>query len=155
MDEIIVRTAVEEDLQTLLEFEQGVILAERPFDPTLKPGQINYYDLKEMIESANVELMVALSGNEIVGSGYARIEDARHYLQHRQHAYLGFMYVKPEFRGKGVNQKIIEGLKQWSLKQGLSEMRLDVYEENLPAIKAYERVGFSKHLIEMRLGIEK
>ncbi len=91
MDEIIVRTAVEEDLQTLLEFEQGVILSERPFDPTLKQGKINYYDLKEMIENPNVELMVALSGNEIVGSGYARIEDARHYLQHRQHAYLGFI----------------------------------------------------------------
>ena len=155
MHEIIVRTAVEEDLQTLLEFEQGVIRAERPFDPTLKPGKINYYDLKEMIESPHVELMVALSGNEIVGSGYARIENAKHYLQHRQHAYLGFMYVKPEFRGKGVNQKIIEGLKQWSLKQGLTEMRLDVYEGNLPAIKAYERVGFSRHLIEMRLGIGK
>ncbi|MDQ6903891.1 MAG: GNAT family N-acetyltransferase [Bacteroidota bacterium] len=153
MDEIIVRTAVEEDLQTLLEFEQGVISAERPFDPTLKPGKINYYDLKEMMENPDVELMVALSGNEIVGSGYARIEDVKNYLQHPQHAYLGFMYVKPECRGKGVNQKIIEGLKQWSLKRGLKEMRLDVYEENIPAIKAYERVGFSKHLIEMRLGI--
>ena len=153
MDEIIVRRATKEDLQTLLEFEQGVISAERPFDPTLKPGKINYYNLKEMLENDDVELMVALTGNEIVGSGYARIENAKDYLQHRKHAYLGFMYVKPGLRGKGVNQKIIEGLKQWSLKRGLTEMRLDVYEENVPAITAYERAGFSKHLIEMRLGI--
>lgn len=155
MDEIFVRTAIEADLPALLEFEQGVINAERPYDPTLKQGAINYYDLKEMLDNPAVELMVALSGDEIVGSGYARIEEAKHYLRHRRHAYLGFMYVNPAFRGEGVNQKIIEGLKQWSQKQGVTEMRLDVYDENIAAIKAYQKAGFSKHLLQMRFGIEK
>jgi ribosomal protein S18 acetylase RimI-like enzyme len=153
MENIIVRTAKHEELQMLFEFEQGVIAAERPFDPTLRPGHINYYDLKVMLDDPQVEVMVAVSGDEIVGSGYARIEDAKKYLQHEKHAYLGFMYVKPDFRGKGVNQKIIQGLHKWAASQGITEIRLDVYADNVPAIKAYEKVGFSKHLINMRMDI--
>jgi hypothetical protein len=33
-----------EDLNILLEFEQGIITAERPYDPTRR--KINYYDIQ-------------------------------------------------------------------------------------------------------------
>ena len=36
MDQLKIRVATIKDLPLLLEFEQGVITAERPFDPTLK-----------------------------------------------------------------------------------------------------------------------
>jgi len=45
VDQIITRTATLEDLDTLLDFEQGVIAAERPLDPTIKKGDIHYYNL--------------------------------------------------------------------------------------------------------------
>ena len=60
----------------------------------------------------------------------------------------------PEFRGKGVNSKLIEELKKWSQLQGITEMRLEVYHQNISAIKAYEKFGFSKHMIEMRCSIQ-
>ena len=41
----IIRQARHTDLDTLFRFEQGVITAERPFDPTLKKDPIHYYDL--------------------------------------------------------------------------------------------------------------
>ncbi len=63
------------------------------------------------------------------------------------------MYVDPAYRGKSVNQQIIETLKQWALGRGITEMRLDVYYDNAPALKAYEKVGFKKHMIEMRMRI--
>lgn len=153
MNEIITRTATLADLDTLLEFEQGIIQAERPFDSTLKNGHINYYDIAAMILASHVEVVVAETGSEIIGSGYARIEDSKIYLKHPKHAYLGFMYVKPEYRGKGVNKKVIAALQQWAIGRGITEFRLDVYNDNLPAVKAYEKIGFSKHLIEMRMGL--
>jgi ribosomal protein S18 acetylase RimI-like enzyme len=61
------------------------------------------------------------------------------------------MYVKPEHRGKGVNKKVIAALQHWAIVRGITEFRLDVYNDNLPAVKAYEKIGFSKHLIEMRM----
>src|ERR1700760_1941489 len=153
MDQINVRTAKSDDLAILLTFEQGVINFERTFDTTLKEGEIHYYDIAEMIKAPHIEVVVAVLNNEIVGSGYARIENSKIYLKHPKHAYLGFMYVKPEHRGKGVNQKIIEALKQWAISQGITELKLDVYNDNLPAIKAYEKIGFTKLLVEMRMGL--
>ncbi len=154
MLQIIIRKATLKDLPILLTFEQGVITAERPFDCTLKTGQINYYNLEEMIKAAHIELVVAEYGSQIIGSGYARIEKSKPYLQHQQHAYFGFMYVVPEHRGKGINNMIIDALKKWSFQKGITEVRLDVYVDNTGAIKAYEKAGFAKHMIEMRMGLK-
>lgn len=151
---MIIRKATLNDLEKLLRFEQGVIKAERPFDVTLKPDPIHYYDIEEMIRASHIELVVAELNGKIVGSGYARLEDAKPYLQHAKHAYLGFMYVDPDYRGKGINQNIIEALKTWSASQNVTEMRLDVYFNNDSAIRAYEKAGFTKHMVEMRMDIK-
>ncbi len=153
MNEVIIRKATINDLDTLLVFEQGVISAERPFDPTLKTVHTNYYEIEKMIPATNIELVVAELGGELIGSGYARIENAKPYLQHQQHAYLGFMYVVPAHRGKGINKMIMETLEAWAKAQNITELRLDVYQQNDAAIKAYERVGFAKHMIAMRKGL--
>jgi ribosomal protein S18 acetylase RimI-like enzyme len=149
---ILIRKATIEDLPVLLQFEQGIISAERPFDSTLKPGAINYYDLKAFIASADVQVLVAEIDGEIAGSGYARIKkNPDTYYDFEKYAYLGFMYVLPAYRGKGVNQAIIEELKKWVAEQGLVEIRLEVYNDNTGAIKAYEKVGFEKRMLEMRI----
>ena len=153
MDKINFRSAALNDLPTLFEFEQGIITAERPFDPTLKTEQINYYDIKAMIESNDTEVVVALINKEIIASGYVQIKKANPYLKFDQFGYIGFMFVKPEYRGKGISQKIIEQLKLWAKSKGINELRLDVYEDNHKAVSAYERFGFKKHLVEMRIGI--
>ena len=150
---IYIRKANLEDLETLLEFEQGIISAERPFDQTLKEGKINYYDLEKMISASHIEIVVAILDNQIIGSVYARIEEAKPYLNHQIYAYLGFMFTHPNHRGKGVNTMIIDALSQWVRSQNISEMRLDVYNDNDSAIRAYEKFGFKKHLINMRIGL--
>jgi len=48
---------------------------------------------------------------------------------------------------------IIDALKAWALSCNITELRLDVYYANTSAIRAYEKAGFSQHLINMRLGI--
>ncbi len=147
---MIIRKALLNDLDTLLRFEQGVISAERPFDPTLKEGNVRYYDIEALIAAPHVEMLVAELDSELIGCGYARIETSEPYLQHSQHAYVGFMYVEPKHRGKGVGGKILDALKEWSRSQNVTEMRLEVYDDNLAAIRAYEKAGFSRHMLEMR-----
>lgn len=151
MKKFFARPATLEDLSTLLRFEQGVIQAERPFDPTLAEDPITYYDLRKLLGSKDAQVVVIMHDTEIVASGYALKKLARHYLDHEFYSYLGFMYTHPDYRGKGLNALIIEELKIWSKEKGLNEIRLTVYEDNIPAIKAYEKIGFKKHIIEMRL----
>jgi ribosomal protein S18 acetylase RimI-like enzyme len=152
---MIIRKATIEDLPVLLQFEQGIVGAERPFDSTLLPDPISYYDLKAFITAPDVELLVAEIDGIIAGSGYARTkENSKTYYDFEKYAYLGFMYVLPEFRGRGVNQAIIEQLKLWAAEQGLIEIKLEVYNDNIGAIKAYEKVGFEKRMIEMRIRLK-
>lgn len=143
-----------QDVETLLNFEQELIAAERPFDSTLKTSQAHYYDIEKMITASHIELLVAELDNELAGCGYARIEDAKPYLQHKQHAYLGFMYVKPQHRGKGINKMIMDALAAWAASENITELRLDVYYENVSAIKAYDKAGFKKHMLNMRKSIK-
>ncbi|RXM40490.1 GNAT family N-acetyltransferase [Chryseobacterium sp. CH21] len=149
---MITREATQEDLDILLEFEQGVVTAERPFNSTLIAGEIHYYDLKYLIQSPEATVIVAEENNEIIASGYALIKKAaKDYYQFKEYAYLGFMYVKPEHRGKGINKMITDELISWSKSRGISEVRLDVYAQNESAIKAYEKAGFEPHLLTMRM----
>jgi len=152
--QINIRPATTADLPTLLQFEQGVITAERPMDPTIKEGPINYYNLPAMLESPDVQLLVAELDGNLIASGYARIEAGRLYLKHTHHAYLGFMYVDPAHRGKGVNQLIIAALRQWAHTRNITELRLDVYVVNEAAIRAYEKAGFHGHLLQMRSPVQ-
>lgn len=151
LSEVNIRKATLEDLPILLQFEQGIITAERPFDVTIKEDPVSYYDLKQMILDDNSCVIVAEVDGKVVSSGYAISKRARHYLNHTYYAYLGFMYTDPDYRGRGINALIVEELKKWSEEKGFKEIRLTVYSDNLPAIKAYEKVGFKKHIIEMRL----
>ena len=150
----IVRLAKTDDLPVLLEFEQGLIEAERPMDPTIKDGQISYYSIADFMKSEDSDVYVVELNGELVASGYARIKDDRHYLKHDHIGYLGFMFVPEEHRGNGYNKLIMEALLKWCKTRQIHEIRLDVYDVNAPAIRAYEKVGFSKHMINMRMNIK-
>jgi len=149
----ITRKAILKDLPSLLDFEQGVIEAERPFDPTIKADPITYYDISELINNEESEVFVVEKDTLIVASGYAKIKGDRHYLKHDKIGYLGFMFVHKAHRGQGLNQLIINELLNWCKERKIFEIRLDVYDDNLTAIKAYEKAGFKKHMINMRLNI--
>ncbi|RYD91493.1 MAG: GNAT family N-acetyltransferase [Sphingobacteriales bacterium] len=150
----IIRKATLNDKPTLLQFEQGVVEAERPFTPEMKAGEQQYYDLDRLLTSPDAYLVVADLNGELIASGYARIDQSKPYLKHAEEAYLGFMYVLPQHRGKGVNRLVIDGLKRWALSRKVTELRLEVYSENAPAIKAYEKFGFTPYLLQMRMGLE-
>lgn len=150
---ITTRTATAADLPDLLAFEQGIIAFERPYNPTLKPDPISYYDVGAMVNSPDIEVIVALDGELIVGSGYAKTIIANEYITPRKQAFLGFMYVRPEYRGQGINQLVMDDLLHWARTQEHREVRLTVYSENSSAIRAYEKAGFEGLLLEMRKGL--
>lgn len=151
MKDYSIRSAELSDIEVLLAFEQGIVQYERKYDPTLAEDPITYYDIAELIASDNAEVVVVVYDSEIIASGYAKIMQALPYLDHEKYSYLGFMYTHANFRGKGLNKMIVDSLKKWSISKGLKEIRLTVYNDNSDAIRAYEKVGFKKHLIEMRI----
>lgn len=153
MDTIIFRPATLKDLPTLLQFEQAIVEAERPFDPSLKAEGVTYYDLTKLIKRTDAAVIVGTVNDTVITSGYVLIKAASDHLQFTHYAYAGFMYTEPAFRGKGINRLLVNQLTDWAKAQGVSEMRLDVYAENAAALRAYEKVGFEKLLVNMRLDL--
>ena len=153
--EIKIREAKIDDLNTLKLFEQALILYERPFAPNLKKDPIEYYNVTDLIQQKNTDMLVATVAGEIVGSGYSLIRNSKPYKKPKQYAYLGFMYVLPEYRGKGINRKIIECLLDKIKERNITEVQLDVYAENKNALNAYKKIGFKPELLKMRLNTEE
>jgi GNAT superfamily N-acetyltransferase len=52
------------------------------------------------------------------------------------------MYILPEFRGKGLMERLIQALKDTARGEGALELRLYVHKNNAQAISAYQKVGF-------------
>jgi ribosomal protein S18 acetylase RimI-like enzyme len=153
MNTISIRTANLNDLETLLAFEQGVVTAEKPLDTFLGSGKLTYYDIPELIADKNTHFIVAVSNEELVGSGYIKIENSNSYHKNPKHGYVGFIFVKPSFRGKKISTIVLESLKSWAKEKDLKELRLDVYSNNSNAIKPYKSFGFTKSLVNMRIDI--
>ena len=151
--DIAIRRATKADLPKLAEFLQFLVVAERPFDPTLKEGEIFYYNIEDFIVDEKSEILVIDYRHQIIGCGYAQIRSAKPYQNHELFGYLGFMYVSPEFRGNGLNNLLLDDLKKWVLSNGITEVRLDVYSENQAAIRAYEKAGFKQISTTMRCDI--
>lgn len=150
---ITTRSATNNDLPQLTQFLEELVEAERPFDPTLVDGKIVYYDIQELILDKETEVLVAEYDNKVIGCGYGQIRAGKVYEKHEFFGYLGFIFVKPEFRGNGISRLLIKDLKNWVLSKGITEVRLEVYHEHEAAIKAYEKDGFKKLLTTMRCDI--
>ena len=52
------------------------------------------------------------------------------------------MYILPEFRGKGLMQRLIQALKDTARNEDALELRLYVHKNNAQAISAYQKAGF-------------
>lgn len=53
------------------------------------------------------------------------------------------MFLKPEYRGKGLMDKLIEAIREAAQQEEAVELRLYVHNKNKRAIKAYRNSGFS------------
>ena len=153
-DGVTVRRAAPSDLATLRRFEQGIVAAERPFDPTIRRGEVQYYDIGALIASNEAYVAIAERGGEAIGCGLVRKKASPIYVDPPFHAYVGLIYVEPAHRGKGVSELIISTLTDWARENGLTEIRLEVYPANAAAVRAYEKAGFAPYMLEMRRRID-
>ncbi|KZX01570.1 acetyltransferase [Pseudoalteromonas luteoviolacea] len=149
-----VRAATIEDKTSLLNLEQAVVEAERPFNPQIKTTA-HYYDLDDLLINENAQVVVAEHKGTIIATGYVQIRQSKQSLTHSKHGYLGFMYVSPEFRGQALNQSIIQSLMAWAEPKGICDFYLDVYNDNQAAINAYQKLGFEPSLLEMKVNTAK
>ncbi|PSL57896.1 ribosomal protein S18 acetylase RimI-like enzyme [Saccharothrix carnea] len=61
---------------------------------------------------------------------------------HSDALYLYSMWVKPEFRRRGVGEALVGDVLAWAREHGWSRVRLRVFQDNETARRLYARLGF-------------
>ncbi len=110
------------------------------------------YPIRETAEAGIYEgcLYVGVSGNKIIGSIILRHEPEPAYLPVKWMKDLNYeevlviytLAVHPDHLGKGIGQALLNFASNLGSQSNMKSLRLDVYENNLPAICLYEKCGF-------------
>jgi len=94
--------------------------------------------------------IVALSNNEIIG--YAVL--AFRTVPHAHTALLHSLFVRDDFRNKGIGSRIIEHAEKIAFQNGIEILLLEVSAENRNAIPLYKKLGFEEYGL-LRNGYKK
>jgi GNAT superfamily N-acetyltransferase len=68
----------------------------------------------------------------------------------RRFAYLAELYVKEDWRGRGVGQNLIAACEDWARRSGYCTMRIDLLSRNERAAAAYAKAGYTPYCQEVR-----
>ncbi len=147
----ILRSANLSDLNTLKNFQKRLVIHERPFDPGIpKKEEVEYYDIRELIEANNVNFLVIEIDNKIIGCGFGQIRKNDDWAANKIFGYIGLMFVDDKFRGQKIGKLIVDELVKWFKEKNVFDIRLKVYEKNISAVNAYKKYGFEHFVLEMR-----
>ncbi len=61
-----------------------------------------------------------------------------------QVGYIKRVVVHPDYRGQRIAHRLMQAVIAFSREEGLSFLDLHVFEQNLPAIRLYESLGFQE-----------
>ncbi len=135
-------------------------LAEHENGPKWKKG---VYPLREHAEEALGEstLYVAVIDEKIVGTVvFSREQDEVYKEIDWQIEFdvpvfvICKLTVHPNYRGRGVAHSLLNYATVLGKECGIKAIRLDTYEENIPAVKLYEKCGFT-YMGLIDLGLEE
>lgn len=71
----------------------------------------------------------------------------------QKQAYVFLLYVDKAHRRKGLGSALMAHAQQWAKQQGYRQMSLQVFEDNLSALKLYEKLGYASQARWMSLDI--
>jgi ribosomal protein S18 acetylase RimI-like enzyme len=71
-----------------------------------------------------------------------------------RHAHVFLLYVKPQYRRRGIARALMQVAEDWARRQGDRQIGLQVFANNRPAVNLYERLGYQVQALSMikRLG---
>lgn len=133
-----------------VEWREGGLDGIRLFEETVTPYLKDYdgYGEKPSVWTRqwNIEnwgILSAFAGEtRIGGAAVAWNSPEIHMLEGRTDlACLWDIRVEPEFRGKGIGQKLFESAIEWSRSRGCRVFKIETQNVNVPACRFYQKQG--------------
>ncbi len=98
---------------------------------------------KERFDISAWSFFLAFENNNLVGGATiaTRNNDVGMLEDREDLGVLWDIRVRPEKRGTGIGSQLFRASEEWSLKNGLNELKIETQSNNLPAIRFYQRQG--------------
>ncbi len=126
MPDFAIRNARSEDVEALVRLEAASFRADR----------VSRESFRRLIGQASAALRVVATNGSI--AGYALV-------LFRAHAGVARLYsiaVAEAARGKGMAEALVRDGEKIARRRGCDRLRLEVREDNLPALRLYQRLGY-------------
>jgi mycothiol synthase len=92
---------------------------------------------------------VAWDGDQLAGMVLARIDEKENEKRQHKHGYTEHIYVRPQWRRRGLASALIARSLQVLREQGINEAELGVDSENeSAAFRLYERLGYKTYSVD-------
>jgi len=98
--------------------------------------RLNKRSLLHLLRRGQADLWVAEKAKRVIGHGIV------FYHCRRTSARLYSLIVSPEVRGQGIGYLLLSFSEERAKEKGKKGMVLEVWEDNVPAIRLYERAGY-------------
>lgn len=157
MDNLIIRKATVNDLEDILLLSDGLTLADLPYDKEVDVNwahtEIGRKFYEDKINEVNGVCMVAEFNKKLVGYMVAWKKDVASYRKVTV-AELGNIFVKEEYRSKGVGKKLMEAFKDWAKQLKVDKVAVNVFALNEKGIAFYKREGFLPQDLTLEMHIK-
>ncbi|BDI31452.1 hypothetical protein CCAX7_35030 [Capsulimonas corticalis] len=153
--ETIIRSAVVDDIPTIVSLWRMLQETNALHDPYLTPGDGAEDWFREYLKAqmnGALGIFVALRDGEIVGYTFGQIVQ-RPTLAAGECGYVADLCVRPDARGLGLGRRLYERLRLWFHENGVHSIEVQVVRAN-PASQAFWRkMGFGEFLKTLRTEI--
>lgn len=145
-----IRQIQQQDAESFIDFfkqldvETEFMLFERGERSALLSQQIEY--IKNLELSVNEVIFVAIHQQYIVGF----ISLSRKKFNKVKHCFQLVMGILENYHGKNLANELYQYAEQWAVDQGAIRIELSVIQNNIRAIKFYEKLGFEKEGIRKK-----
>ena len=149
-----IKKATIKDFDEVLNLKFASKIEERKFNKKLMPVNKakRYYKeyLKNDLTNRWRAIFVFIKNKEIVGIVVGKIFKTLKVTGYERCGFISNVYVKKEYRRKGIAKKLIKEIIGWFKKKGATKISLELYKDNIAAIKLYHKFGFKDYTIKMK-----
>jgi ribosomal protein S18 acetylase RimI-like enzyme len=106
--------------------------------------------LATLVGRSDARVLVARSGDRLVGVGVGRITLLPPFFADRRRGFIQDVYTHADYRRRGIARRLVEALLDWLREQQVSTVELTVATNNPEAIRLWERLSFHAYMLHFK-----
>jgi len=119
-----------------------LIQSEHKFNNNIKKDYVVKDYFEKIYNNDNNIIFCAKIDKKIVGFIYCRLDFDNNGPMLYKEALIDGLYVKNEYRKRGIASTLIEYAKMWAKDKGVKKLYINVLEKNKNAMNLYYKKGF-------------